>query len=812
MSPREKLIGEVLAKVTDVSRRGFLETLLASSALAAPVVASFALPGTAFAGQAPTTLLTTTTPPPTTTATPPPFTTTPTPTTTATPPPFTTTATPPPFTTTPPPTTTATPPPFTTTPPPTTTATPPPPPPTTTLAPTTPPPTTPPPTTPPSASVVYAQADTFIRRASANTNEGANPRLLVSARPACRGLVQFDRLTLVDLVTNRGIARAQLMLTIATNHNTWGQSDRFGVTAYPLNKEFVEGNGMQAVLPGSVAQRGTGAGATWNSPADPNVFDGRLSGHAPRWHGGSFDAATAPRVVHVNQMTGPVLFDVTADIQAGAYGWLLTIDPERDADDDDADDDFDRHRTRRRLGDERFRGAVEVLLARGGGRRRGSVARATTRHHLRLVPQRGRRTSVSRQRPEISVVLTGAVDEASLASCLAGFARQTLQSSRFELVVAGPPVPPRLLSQTPSLHVRHASGDPATIAEARNLALSCARAPVVLFWDGRWWPEPETLAYCRRFHERHPSDAETVRLHAVPHVSLRDVPVVRWRLQRGTFLPQPPADGVYAWPHFRCPGLSCRRALFELATFDPAYGALEDLHLGGRLAERSALTVWYERFPLAVAGGGHSFARACVREYLEGYFRQVRLREPGAGRALEDLEERFVRPAQYDRPEAELAVLRATVGQLEASLAGVDLSFPEPGRPRSDQAAVRPVRHGGSVGRGQGVARRGSGQAPASDARTVGRLAAGRPAPAGGRLRCRASSSWRAVATGVSSPAAARACSTTSPLLTKSARVSRRAGSSRRGRPNAACTAAITSSAVARPLQSSSSSAAVALS
>lgn len=177
--------------------------------------------------------------------------------------------------------------------------------------------------------------DTFIRLEAPNTNEGGNPRLRVGVRPITRGLVSFDPAE-IEAQRRRpdfSAATVHLVLTIASNHNDWGQTDDRTVDAHPLREDFVEGNGRQSGMPGSQQVRATGLGATWNSPDDPNVNDNRRPrSRARRWNGGGFGRATAPGVVHLNHMLGPVEWDVTADVRAGATAWLLRVTDESRAD------------------------------------------------------------------------------------------------------------------------------------------------------------------------------------------------------------------------------------------------------------------------------------------------------------------------------------------------------------------------------------------------------------------------------------------------------------------------------------------------
>lgn len=286
----------VLAGI-DVSRRGFLGTLIRTSAFAAPAVASFSLPRSAFAASPQTTDAGTAFPTeaPTEAPTQPPSSTY----QSSSGNPTHTSGHPGPFET-----------------------------------------------------LLFPVADTFLRKDSPHTNEGANPRLLVSADYQARSVVAFDANELADAMMAGGVEKVELWLTIANNHNTWGQSDDDEVMAHPMDTEFVEGNGMQALLPGSQSERGTGPGATWASPEDPEVMNRRAGRHTPKWHGGSPRRATAEGVIHTNQMLGDVKWDVTVDAVAGVTSWLLRI----------SDEDC---RRRRPAGHERFAGAVEYYSREG---------------------------------------------------------------------------------------------------------------------------------------------------------------------------------------------------------------------------------------------------------------------------------------------------------------------------------------------------------------------------------------------------------------------------------------------------------------
>lgn len=200
----------------------------------------------------------------------------------------------------------------------------------------------------PSQRVLYASGDAFIRRESPNTNEGGNPRVRVGVGPVTRGLVQFDAGQLAAYYYSG--ARVQLVLRIASNDDNWGQQDNRTVDAIALLGTFVEGNGMQSCLPGSQAVRGTGAGATWFSPDDPNVADNSPRGARSHWKGGDNVAPqTTAGLVHINQQVNvDVAWDVTKDVENGYSGWLIKVT-------DEGEDGEDPRWNRREHGDDEHR-------------------------------------------------------------------------------------------------------------------------------------------------------------------------------------------------------------------------------------------------------------------------------------------------------------------------------------------------------------------------------------------------------------------------------------------------------------------------
>jgi hypothetical protein len=171
---------------------------------------------------------------------------------------------------------------------------------------------------------LFPVADAVLREASPSTNEGANPFLRVGAPPATRAALLFDADEVAE-AWQAGPQAVTLTLTIANNHNSWGQGDDRTVDAHPLLEPFTEGSGQQLGLPKAQARRGSGPGVTWNAPEDAEVGDGVAASTSTDWQGGNFGPNTARGAPHFNRQEGQVSWDVAQDVEAGRHGWILKL-------------------------------------------------------------------------------------------------------------------------------------------------------------------------------------------------------------------------------------------------------------------------------------------------------------------------------------------------------------------------------------------------------------------------------------------------------------------------------------------------------
>jgi hypothetical protein len=153
-----------------------------------------------------------------------------------------------------------------------------------------------------------ASADTFLAQNSANTNQGEEPVLRIQDSSTHRVLVRFDPAHLEAVVGEGTLLSATLELFIEHNADNWGSNGR-SVDVHRLTENWEE------------------PGATWQCANDTDLSNA-LPDCATPWPGGSVLASATDSVLHTNELTGWVAFDVTNDIAAVLagtphYGWLV---------------------------------------------------------------------------------------------------------------------------------------------------------------------------------------------------------------------------------------------------------------------------------------------------------------------------------------------------------------------------------------------------------------------------------------------------------------------------------------------------------
>ncbi len=170
---------------------------------------------------------------------------------------------------------------------------------------------------PPGTISLTATGDSFLRQGAKDRNEGANPMLRIRKSGKNRSVVKFDEQSISGF---GAITKATLRLHVRDTGNNWGSGRT--VDAHALNVEFSEGNGKNAGVPNSESTRGTGEGTTWKCAIDSDISN-QQTNCDPIWIGGDFVPTTSIGQIHTSSQTGPVEWDVTADVWNGNSAWLL---------------------------------------------------------------------------------------------------------------------------------------------------------------------------------------------------------------------------------------------------------------------------------------------------------------------------------------------------------------------------------------------------------------------------------------------------------------------------------------------------------
>lgn len=130
--------------------------------------------------------------------------------------------------------------------------------------------------------------DSFLRSGNHNTNEGANPNMVVRASGNNRAIISFDTSGISDTVSS-----ATLRLFVVHNGENWGPTGR-AIGSYYVTESWEEGDGAN-MQPGnmnkadfhSFENRGSGHGVTWRCAIDSEINNQRIDCDT-RWNGGSF--------------------------------------------------------------------------------------------------------------------------------------------------------------------------------------------------------------------------------------------------------------------------------------------------------------------------------------------------------------------------------------------------------------------------------------------------------------------------------------------------------------------------------------------
>ena len=174
-------------------------------------------------------------------------------------------------------------------------------------------------------------ADTFIKDGNPNDNEGLSTIMRVRQSGHNRALVKFSEPQIQAAVGDSENFTAKLRLTVTDNQNNWSIMGRT-LDAHRLTKNWAEGNGY--IAENFPSTRGTGNGATWNCAIDTAIQNqtancsGTTAWDMLNSNSWPFSATPSATATLLNNQSGMVEFDVTADVHAfldgtANYGWIV---------------------------------------------------------------------------------------------------------------------------------------------------------------------------------------------------------------------------------------------------------------------------------------------------------------------------------------------------------------------------------------------------------------------------------------------------------------------------------------------------------
>jgi glycosyltransferase involved in cell wall biosynthesis len=204
-------------------------------------------------------------------------------------------------------------------------------------------------------------------------------------------------------------------------------------------------------------------------------------------------------------------------------------------------------------------------------------------------------------RPLISIVIPTHNRAELLDQTLRSFARQTLASSLFEIIVVddGSLDSTRQVVEAWENHlpVRTRFQPKAGIAAAKNLGLSAADAPLLLFFDDDDLATPDLLKAHLKSHQRYPAETIAVLNYTTWQPGLKITPLMHFITHEGGLLfsyPQIRHGQFLDFTFFWGGRASCKKSMLtKYGVFNPDFRfGNEDVELGYRLAPQGFQVVF----------------------------------------------------------------------------------------------------------------------------------------------------------------------------------------------------------------------------
>lgn len=203
--------------------------------------------------------------------------------------------------------------------------------------------------------------------------------------------------------------------------------------------------------------------------------------------------------------------------------------------------------------------------------------------------------------PEISVVIPTFNRPELLAACLEGFAGQSVERGRFEVVVvddgSDAPLDGVVAPYRQRMDLRLERRSHRGVAAARNVGVVLARAPLLILFDDDQSPLPEMVARCLAFHDEAPGEDAFRLLRVVPQPGARRDARSVAMFERGFVFSFPRIGEDLGYGGFWGGAITCKAGIFRYGLYDASYGMVEDVELGLRISRWLPLHCHYDGTP-----------------------------------------------------------------------------------------------------------------------------------------------------------------------------------------------------------------------
>jgi len=233
--------------------------------------------------------------------------------------------------------------------------------------------------------------------------------------------------------------------------------------------------------------------------------------------------------------------------------------------------------------------------------------------------------------PLLSVIICTYNRANLLKSVLQGLTKQTLEKSKFEVIIIDDGSSDNTKEIVDLFHknlpIRYFYQKHAGLASAKNHGIFTAQGKILLFLDDDDIPSPTLLEEHLKTHQKYPQEYYAVLNYTTWAPSLRVTPLMYYVTEVGCFLfsyPYIKHGEILDYTYFWGGRSSCKRSfLLEHGVFNPIFRfGCEDIELGYRLSKHG-LKVVYNAHAVSYMIRPITFIEFCQRLVRQGYSQYI---------------------------------------------------------------------------------------------------------------------------------------------------------------------------------------------